>query len=252
MHNSNYFGNIRHPFLVTIAGEQLCVLTSPEDVAAVFKNVDSFTFDGFVQDVMAYFGASSSGIEKMCLLPGQDGVEVATALNPTKKCLAQLARDFHRLQLHPGPHQAELSEKFLCYISQSLQWKFISAATMVKAGKELKQLSLKRWCGDVLLEAATRAFFGELLLEIQPDILDNFFDFDDDSWMLMFRIPRVFAKSMYRCRDAITRALVKYYQTPKERRRDAAWYIQTMEAEQRRLGIDDRDIAKITIMVYWV
>ena len=253
MHKSKYFGNIRHPFLVTLAGEQLCVLTSPEDVAAVFKNVDSFTFDGFVRDVMVSFGASSSGVEKMCLLPGKDGLgHVATALNPSKKCLAQLARDFHRLQLHPGHHQAELSDKFLYYISQSLHWELISAATVVKDGEQLKQLSLKRWCGDVLLKAATKAFFGELLLEIQPDLLDKFFDFDDDSWMVMFRVPRVFAKSMYRCKNTIIRALVKYFQTPRERRRDAAWYVQTMETEQRRLGIDDRDIATLTVMVYWV
>ncbi len=239
--------------MLTLAGEQFCVLTSPEDVTAVFKNDETLTFDGFVRDIMVNFGASSSAIDKMCLLPGKDGLGyVATVPNPFQKCLAHLARDFHRQQLHPGDHQRELSNKFLHYIDQSLHWKSIHAPTVVNDGEQLKQLSLKRWCGDVLLKAATKAFFGELLLEIQPDLLDHFFDFDDDSWMLMFRVPRIFAQSMYRCKDAIIHALTKYFQMPRDRRRDAAWYVQTIETEQRQLGIDDRGIATLIVMVYWV
>lgn len=253
MHSSNFFGNSRRPFLLTLAGEQFCVITSAEDVAAIYKNVESFTFDIFVRDVMVAFGASPDAIDKMWLFPSESGHGYAASVpNPSNKCLAQLTRDFHRQQLHPGDHQRELSDKFLFHIDGSLVWERISTETVVRDDECLKRLSLKRWCGDVLLQAATKAFFGESLLEIQPDLLDNFVDFDDNSWMLMYRFPRFLAQAMYQAKDAAIDGLERYFQTPKECRRDAAWFVQTLETEQRRLGIGDRDIATIILMVYWV
>lgn len=202
---------------------------------------------------MVAFGASSNAIDKMWLFPNKNGQGfAATVPNPFNKCLAQLTRDFHRQQLHPGDHQRELSDIFLFQIDSSLLWQHMSAETVVEDDQILKRLSLKRWCGDVLLQAATNAFFGKSLLEIQPDILQNFLNFDDNSWMLMYRFPRFLAKSMYQAKDAAIDALEKYFETPQECRRDAAWFVQTLETEQRRLGIGNRDIATLILMVYWV
>lgn len=253
MHLREFFENSRHPFLITVAGEQLCIITSAEDISAVYKNVESFTFDTFVRDVMVAFGASPSAVDKMWLFPSKNGHGfTATVPNPSNKCLAQLTRDFHKQQLHPGDHHRELSDKFLFYIDGSLNWECISAEIVIDDDGFLKRISLKKWCRDVLLQAATKAFFGESLLEIQPDLLNNFFNFDDNSWMLMYRFPRFLAKTMYRAKEAAIDGLERYFKTQKECRNDAAWFVQTLETEQRRLGIGERDIATSMLMVYWV
>jgi len=250
---SEYFHNSRQPYLLTLAGERFYVLTSAQDVAVAYKNTDSLTFDVFVRDIMVAFGSSSGAIEKMWLFPSKDGHGFAAQVpNPAQKCLAQLTRDFHKQQLHPGENQSALADKFLHHIDESLRWERMSVKYILKSTESSREISLKGWCGDVLLDAATRAFFGESLLQIEPDLFRDFFDFDDNSWMLLYRYPRFLAKDMYRAKDAAIDALTKYFALPKESRSGEAWFIRTLEAEQRQLGIGDRDIATLMLMVYWV
>lgn len=52
-------------------------------------------------------------------------------------------------------------------------------------------------------------------------------------------------------RGKIIEALSKYYKLPKEDRSDESWFVRTLEAEQRQIGIGEEDIAAITMIVYW-
>lgn len=231
------------------------VLTSPQDVTDAYKNTVALTFDGFVRDIMVDFEASPSAVEKMWLLPqsGGAGYQSVTVENPSKKCLAKLTQDLHHQQLLPGPHMADLGDKFLRYINNSLKWKNISGCYVSKeVDDQTKEINLKAWCGDVLLEAATRAFFGDSLLEIQPDLFRHFFDFDDNSWMLVYKYPRSLAKKMYAAKDATADAIIRYFNLPRDKRPGEAWFVRTLEAEQRSLGIKTEDIALLMLMVYWV
>lgn len=83
-------------------------------------------------------------------------------------------------------------------------------------------------------------------------MFQSFFDFDDNSWKLIYHLPRVFAKEMYGAKQQATEALVKYLQTPKDKRPGAAWLVQTLETEMRILGIQEADIACFLMMIYWV
>jgi len=229
------------------------VLTSPEDVSEAYKNTEALTFDVFVHDIMVSFGASPSAIKKMWLYPQSGGAGYqSNVANPYQKCLAQLTRDFHHQQLHPGPKLDDIGVKFLKYINTSLQWNNIPGKSVHKDGTLSKVISLKQWCGDVLLEAATKAFFGNALLKLQPDLFRDFFTFDDNSWMLMYRYPRFLAKDMHKAKDAAINALTKYFELPRAKRQGEAWFVRTLELEQRSLGIGDRDIATLILMVYWV
>lgn len=53
------------------------------------------------------------------------------------------------------------------------------------------------------------SFFGEALLEIEPDLFRTSFDFDDDSWMLLYRYPKFLAKRLYRSKDAAIDAMTR-------------------------------------------
>lgn len=69
--------------------------------------------------------------------------------------------------------------------------------------------------------------------------------------MLMQHCPSFMAKRMYRVRNAAIDALTKYFSLPKESRQGEAWFVKTLEAEQRKLAIGDKDIATLMLMVYW-
>ena len=46
-----YFGNTRQPFSLTVMGEELYIVTSPEDVSAVYRNIKALDFDPFIHNV---------------------------------------------------------------------------------------------------------------------------------------------------------------------------------------------------------
>ena len=219
-----------------------------------YKNVTSLSFDEFMRDAMIGCEVSSFAIERTWLTP-KDGFN-APIPNPEQKCLAQLMRDLHRIQLHPGEHQMILSQKFQDFIDQSLAWDVLKRPSkpdyVISLDNNCVELSLKGWCGDVLLNAATRAFFGEALLETAPDIFRHFFLFDDNSWTLLYRYPRFLARDMYHGKEATVAALTKYFEIPGARRRDSSYFVQTTERALRDLDISNRDKAKIFLMVYWV
>ena len=251
-----YFADSRRPFLLTLAGEQFYVLTSADDISEVYKTTETLSYDSFVRDIMAACGASPGAIEKMWQFDSQTSKDLpGNPPNTRQKCLAQLTRDFHKQQLHPGEKQTELRNKFLFHIEESLHWETMRDRYILRFDESScsREILLKKWCGDVLLEAATRAFFGKILLQIKPDLFHDYFEFDDSSWQLLYRYPRFLAKGMYHAKDSAVDALTRYFVLPSEERGpEEAWFVRTLEGEQRKLGIGDRDIATLFLMVYWV
>lgn len=248
---STYFSDDRKPFAITLAGKQLYILTSPDDISAAYKETEALTFDIFVRDMMDSFGASKQSMDGMWLPAGDHGFN-ALVPNPERKCLADLTRDFHKQQLHPGPELDNISGKFIACIDESLQWKHISTRYAGLEDGVTRTVSLKDWCGEVLLYAATESFFGSALLRLKPDLFSKFFDFDDDSWMLLYKYPRFLSRRMHDAKDEAIDALTRYFALSKEQRLGEAWFVSTLETEQRRLNVGNRDIATLILQVYWV
>ena len=249
-----YLGNTREPFALTVAGETLYVLTSPRDTTEAYKNTTSLSFDGFVRDLMLACGGSPSGVDKMYQRPASDGSgHVMIAPNPMHKCLANLTVDFHKQQLLPGDELDKLGIEFLRIINEHLQWERMTSqcSYVVKASPNAVEVSLHKWCGDILVDAGTRAYFGERLLQIDPHLLHSFFDYHDKAWMLLFQYPHFLSKDMYAAKQRIIDALTTYFKLPKEQRQDEAWFIHALEREQRALGMSDQDVAALLMIVYW-
>ncbi|KAL9608971.1 MAG: hypothetical protein Q9167_006222 [Letrouitia subvulpina] len=163
-----YLGNTREPFALTLAGERIYFITSPQDVSTTYKNIVSLTFDDYVRDMMYQFGGSEDGVSKMWQDPSKDG-KGTTLLspNPLHKCLARLGEDFYRQQLHPGKNLDELQSQFLPNIHWSVDYDKISDKIIVASNTGEKTVSLLGWIREVLLHSATKSFFGDKLLEIE-------------------------------------------------------------------------------------
>lgn len=237
------------------------MLTSPGDVAEAYKNTTTLNFDRFMDDTMKNCGVSAPAVAKMWL-SAAEGFHAPTP-NPDGKCLAQLTRDFHRYQLLHGDEQTELTDRFIDEIDRALTWNILGAreeplarykhAVAGDGTPSSVKVYLKQWCGDVLVNAATRAFFGDAMLDVSPDLLRDFFTFDDNSWMLIYRVPRFLATDLYRGLDATVDGLQRYFELPREKRGGKeAWFVKSLETSMRGLGIGVRDIAKMFLMVYWV
>ena len=238
-------------------------MTSAEDAAAAYKNND-LKYDVFVQDLFKQLSMSPSSLERIYQSPehfARDGDDQARSLlqneNPLHKCLLHFQSDLYKQQLHPGEKLDLLQDRFLGYINDHMRWESFSpvyvlpsASDKTSSGEET--ISLYKWCQEVLVDSASRTFFGDKLLEIDPTFTQTFSDYDDNSWKLLYQYPQILAKDAHGPKTKMLDTLETYLKLPKESRSDASWLIQTIEAEQRQIGNGDRDIAIILMSGYWV
>lgn len=241
-------------FKLTFPGQMLYVMTSPRDIAHVYRNTSELTFDTFIRQTLRSLGASPSAVDKW--IPPRQALG---DIDNTSVGAIQLNSDFTHVgeklcqrQLLPGKELDTLQEVFMSGIHRSLLWETITPKKSPHSHQGLKTLSLLGWCREVLLESATRAFFGDELLEIEPDLFRSFFVFDASSWKLNYGYPRILSKEMYAARDNIIDSLETYFKLPETKRRGMSYLIGRFEVEMKHLQIVERDIAALVMPVYWV
>ena len=232
-------------------------MTNPKDVAEVYKNNTSLSFDVFIYDLMLSCGTSPETVKKMSSSPPPypEGYSVS-GLNPGNKTLVRLAIDFHHGQLLAGPntHVDELTDVFLAYIDSFLRWDHLCKDPKLSMRKtaDSMELSLLDWCGKVLIEAGTKTYWGGALWNMSPDMLNTFYALDRGMWKILFQYPKAFSKEVIAVRDSITRMLADYYKLPFERRSDAAWFTKSLETESRAAGLDEEEMAAAIMIIFFV
>ena len=239
----------------------MVIVTSPLDVAEVYKNT-TLTHDVFVRSFFSQLGLSTEGMRKMFQDPRDFAIKNMKASllqseNPLHKNFSHFQSDLYQQQLHTGKRLNVLQAKFLQYINGSLQWdKLPSGHTPSSAVEKTvpleKVISLSQWCREVLVNAATRSLFGDAPLEIDPNFLQYFYDFDGESWKLLYQVPYFLAKDAHAVKDKILDVLVQFVRLRQEQKEDACWLIKTLEKESKYIGLAERDIAAMLLIVYWV
>lgn len=228
-------------------------MTSPQDISRIYKSTDALTFDDFMRGLLLRLGASSQAVAKW--LPSS-GVRTeghdSESSDPVHNDYGHLGEQLCRKQLLPGKNLDKLQAILINNIQQSLQWHKLPENVSPYYSQEAKTVSLLEWCCEVLLDAATHAFFDDYLMEIDSKLFKHFFVFDELSWKLHFGYPRVFARKMYSAKDRIIDALTTYFERPIHERKGQAWLVGNLESEMRLLGIENRDIAAIIMPLYWV
>ena len=222
-----YFGNTREIFSLTVMGEEMYIVTSPADVLAVYKESTKIDFDAIVKGIMGDFGCTDVTISKMF---ERDGAS---------KHWMDLCHDDFKLQMHPGNRLEVLQNTFLGNIDRSLAWDRIAGPMIVSSTSDSKTISLWKWCGAVLVDSATRAFFGDAIYRVSPTIVSDFFPFDEEAWKLPYRYPVFAAKTMYTYKRKGEQAFTAYLALPKTSRADASWIVDKMEHGMHKMGITD-------------
>ncbi|UKZ50161.1 hypothetical protein TrVGV298_004417 [Trichoderma virens] len=245
-----YFGNNNEPFALTIAGSKIYVITKPKDVSDAYRNMNSLSFNEFVQALMRACGNTESCIQAMYTpLPSNKG----GFANPRGKSLATLSRNMHIRQLLLGDGLNFLENSFLEWFDVRMDIEKLHSACpyAIKSTDVDIVLPLMEWCSDIFTSAGQRAYFGDELGQIDDTLAKEFVIFDDLSWQVLYQYPDFLAGEMKRSRDVIQRALKKYIQLPQSQRSGEAWFTKAMENEMRALDISEDDIATMFMTIYW-
>lgn len=242
----HYFKNTRDPFAFTLGNEKLYILTSHEDVATAYKNTTTLDFGDVIKDLMVSFGVSRPGVERVF----ESNHGLTQWYNPHSKSFFNLKSDFYHTQLHPGQQFQIIQGRFLGLIDDAMRSENLAQDIMLASDTNTKNASLFRWCQQVFLRANLRTFLGERILQMDPHFVQDFLDFDDNSWMIFYRWPN--AAVARNAKEKILTVLEAYLRLPKPERQGASWIIESMEDSQRQLGMKERDIAAVLMMFMWV
>ena len=233
----SYFHHTREIFSLTLAGQKMYIVTSPKDVATIYKHIDTLTFEGFVKDLYASFGMSPKGQAKMFV-------------DPVTQKHAHLGTGIQKEQLHAGTNLDDLLSIYLKHIKRQVKLENVPASCQEQSVPGEKVVHLRKWVEEVLGLATVEAFFGTVLLELEPNLLNNFHQFDSNSWKLLYKYPRPFAKPMFHALDKGNEAFTQYFQLAMDKRQPCH-YIRTVEAKQRKAEMSDRDIGITAHAFFW-
>lgn len=240
-----------------LAGRTFYVLTNTRDISECNKNLNTLSFDVFVKELMLNCGCSPSSVDKMCQEPPiyVDG-STTTTLNPSRKSISRLSLDFHHTQLLPGPNSKveELIRSMLSYLDTMVTWENLRADSHylkenLKEKENEVHVSLRRFCGKILIEAATASYFGRTFSDIDPDIVNVFHKFDSEVWKLIYNYPRQLSKGVRFARDRLVAVLTAHFQLPQSQRQGEAWFTKALEEEQRRIGLTEKEMATTIVPV---
>ena len=188
----------------------------------VYKNITTLTFDGFIRDLYTTFGMSKQGIRLMWQAPPPKSQNNKGTSDDQQFHLGQ---GVHREQLHPGNQLEDITQKYLYHIQRSFAWEEIPTTLTSTTEEKGRVVSLYSWCAAVLGNATMRSLYGDVLLEIEPRLLEYFYAFDEESWKLTFQLPPLFAKGMHAVKDESRKAFVRYFEMSPEKRAGACHYI---------------------------
>ncbi|OTB13141.1 hypothetical protein K445DRAFT_65159 [Daldinia sp. EC12] len=245
-----HFDHSKAPFALTVLGMTFYVITQSKHSAEVYRNTETLSFEDFVQGLMKTNGNRDSAIRRMYTsLP----VSKIGFPNPQGESLGVLAQKMHIHQLHPGKNLTLLQERVHAWINHHLNWGSIQQSTSPSfKGLTHIELPLYQWCSDYFVRLGQHVYFGHILAEVDHDLPNSFFQFDELIWKMLYQYPGFLSYDMSVPRSRIITSLRKYFTIPQvERKEGAAWLINSMEDEAKAIGIDEENLAIIMFHLYF-
>lgn len=215
-----------------IAGTKHYVFNKSAEFTEVFKNSKTLDSVGFLRLVMRnLFGINATDAEAF----------VAGSVKP-------ILHDVNSMYLLRNENNAVTAVTYFDEVRQAVE----------RFDKTLAQSDTKRITKDVLLiiahfqsEPTTNAYFGKLVLDVDPKILDalnvvNKYGF----WSLLFGVPRLLAPKPYRARDRIVHALRILVDAINAREGVASPYIESRVRQLLAHGLCRDTVAKDVLSVF--
>ncbi|KAI1262299.1 putative cytochrome P450 [Xylariaceae sp. FL1019] len=242
-------GQGTEPFALTVFGETFYVVANAKQSADVYRDVESLSFDGFVQSLMKKNGSDEKTINSIFAPLSK---EKSGFPNPDGLSLGALAGKMHTQQLHPGPNMMNLQRVGADWINSRLRLDALAkdcSYAITSPGRI--EVPLYHWTSDYFVRLGQHVYFGDPLHQIDPDYSSAFIVFDEVIWKMLYQYPDIFCRDMTRPRDQMLESMKRYFQIPKGQRQDhAAWIVNAMEDEMRACGMDDKNVAIMVFHLY--
>ncbi|UNI23244.1 hypothetical protein JDV02_009077 [Purpureocillium takamizusanense] len=246
-----YFNDSNLPFSVSIAGARIYICYAPEDVAGLYRNTTTISYENVIKDMYKWIGVSEDGFNKMFNVDEscKHNVGMPHALAP-----AVMINEYHRRQTKPGHLFDDLLHKrTIPGLDQTFQEIVdgCSSSIVGQSADEATSVSLLGLCTDLFLRGTTTSFLGQKIWEVNPSLLDSFALWERTNWKYMFQMPEFISGDMVSARDAIIGTFAEYLAIPASERSDSIDFQKSVEAMMRDVGVDEKDMAKVFMLHFW-
>lgn len=228
---------------MVLEGASIRFIDSEAESTVIHQNPHLFNHDAFLLQLVRKFGVSKQGARNLWMCKH---VSLRTPslghniLSITRRKLAALGR------ADGIPHS------ILNSVEEFAAWDRMSQRSILKDSEQTRLVSLGDWIQDVFAQASTKAFFGDAIFRLNPNLVEDFRMFDDRAWMLIFNIPRPWSQKMKTGLNRTLTAIEAYLQLPEAERKDGSLLFKDIEAVFHEDGdYQHRDIAGILLMIYW-
>lgn len=117
-----------------------------------------------------------------------------------------------------------------------MQREGLSAKYTTLVSLEEKDVSLFIWCREVTIKAATKNYFDEALLQIEPNLSEFFSEFEEESIKLLATSPLIPLNFEAAAKWKGIRVFKAYFNLLKAQRLGEAQFVCDLETEYRSLG----------------
>ena len=108
------------------------------------------------------------------------------------------------------------------------------------------------FCADLLVTELTKALFGQLIYDTQPNLTQQLYDFSEEAWnIVIFEYSKLAARRAANAKDSIIATMRNYIQSPEELLQDASEVIRSYVKKLKRGGCNDDTSAGLTSMLIW-
>ncbi|VTT59180.1 unnamed protein product [Fusarium fujikuroi] len=230
----SYFRTPAQPFSVLIGGRRMYVILDPRDISETHQKTKEMHFDAYIDKFMQYVSVSEKARDVLW----------GTTVTETSLSVPNSLRSWIRADM-TGTSSRKFYDESLSELNSVMQ-----QGSPFTTGKS-NEHDMFKWTSDIIVRVSTRNFFGTALIENSPGLVDDFREFNRQTWKLLYQYPRFLSRSAYDSRDAAIEALKRYFEMPQDQRRDAAPFVIKAEDEMRKHGISNRDIAAVLFKLYW-
>ncbi|KAL4918995.1 cytochrome P450 [Aspergillus aurantiobrunneus] len=215
------FDHSRSPFHVTLFGASLYIISDPVDAAEISRQSKAFTLEPLAQELLLKFGISKPATDRL-FLPGPKAAR-AGPLHATDTII-----DLYRQHISPGK---ELDS-------------FIDGDVIPRIAAILNPTEL-----GALVNGIVRAYYGDIVLQIQPDFAARYMDWEKSSWkFLMGLLPRFLSKDMLAAKEDMIHLFEEYFRLTPDKRGHSNFWVSSVERLLRDLDLTDSEIGRMFML----
>lgn len=221
------------------------IITSPEEVSAIYKNHEVITWEGFILDMFQRFELTPSKYLK----PKRSKDDKSMG----SQRLHEKIFSYSIMKKHftPGPKLDLMTRIQIGYIERQMRWEEVPGPCTIRPVPESKVMSLRSWCAEALGTATVQTIWGHSICDLSSTLLADFHTFEYRSWMLQFSYPNFLARRMNGAIGRLIEAYTRYFENPIEKRADASEYVTSWERRAREEGFSTREMAVRNVMFLW-